>query len=141
MTFGNLVPMQNKLTITKPALFILLIVVFFKLASCSSQKSEQNKPASQKPNYSVLITQQQNADTTWGYIILQNDKQIIRQFTIPAIAGNIPFFNQFEANLVGNLVVKKLNHSQPPSVSKKELDSLGITLPKHDRKNQQTTYW
>jgi len=64
----------------------------------------------------------------WGYQITQNKSVIINQPTIPAISGNHAFASEPEARSVAMLVVEKLNHGRmPPSVTVKELDSLGIT--------------
>lgn len=64
----------------------------------------------------------------WGYQITQNKSVIINQPTIPAINGNHAFTSEAEARTVAMLVVEKLNHGHmPPSVTIKELDSLGIT--------------
>jgi len=64
----------------------------------------------------------------WGYRITQNKSVIINQPTIPAINGNQAFKSEAEARSVAMLVVEKLNRGHmPPSVTVKELDSLGIT--------------
>lgn len=141
MTYGNLVPMQSKLTIINLSPLSLLLIGMLCLTGCSTPNQEDQKPVNNQPLYSLMVSLKENSGNQWGYIILKQEKQFIRQFTIPAVEGNIPFYNQAAASLVGNLVVKKLNHSQPPSVSKKELDSLGIILPNHDQQNQHNTFW
>jgi hypothetical protein len=72
----------------------------------------------------------------WGYIIYRShsdelnssDKKIfIKQDFMPAVPGNQGFKSAADALLVGNLVIKKISSNQLPSVSVKELDSLGLT--------------
>lgn len=51
----------------------------------------------------------------------------IHQPSIPSIAGNKGFTTKEQAQRVASLVVYKLTHNiMPPSVTPKELDSLGI---------------
>jgi hypothetical protein len=109
--------------------------------SCNTPNQEEKKQLNNQPIYSLMVSLKENTANNWGYIILKKEKQFIRQFTIPAVEGNIPFDTQDAASLVGNLVVNKLNHSQPPSVSKKELDSLGIIRSNHDQQNKHNTNW
>ena len=64
----------------------------------------------------------------WGYDIYVGKKVFISQRTIPAAAGTKGFVSEKEALVVANFVVTKMNKQQRmPSVSLKELDSLGIT--------------
>ena len=63
----------------------------------------------------------------WGYEIYVGKKVFITQRNIPAIIGNKQFVSEEQAKKVADLVIIKLKKKQsPPSVSTKELDSLGI---------------
>ena len=84
-----------------------------------------------EPLYKVMLAQRNEQDSAWGYIILHNNRQMIRQFAIPAMDGNKAFDSKQQAAAVGELVAEKLNHAQRPGISKHELDSLGITQLTH----------
>ena len=107
----------------KYACHALLVVLLF---GCAGQQKEDAAVAKDTPPYKALIVQKNLKDTTWGYIIMQHDRELIRQFSIPAVEGNQPFRSKEQAALTGNLVAGKLNNSLRPAISKKELDSLGI---------------
>ncbi len=109
-------------------LIILLALIFF---GCGLQPQNENRVTGSTPDFKALIVQKSNSDTSWGYIILNKDRQLIKQFSIPALEGNIPFSNRHDALLAGNLVADKLNHSLRPAISKKELDSMGIIIVKN----------
>ncbi|WP_158618244.1 DUF4907 domain-containing protein [Chitinophaga lutea] len=64
--------------------------------------------------------------SSWGYQIFRNNRPVIYQAEIPAIAGHHPFSSKEEAMRVGRLVMKKLQHGESPAVSPRELDSMGI---------------
>jgi hypothetical protein len=64
----------------------------------------------------------------WGYNVLADNKVYIKQEFIPAVPGKLGFKSADDALQVGNLVVKKISLNQPPTISVKELDSLGISV-------------
>lgn len=64
----------------------------------------------------------------WGYRITYNNKPLIYQPCIPVLPGRKPFGSETDAMHVGNLVLYKLSHHLPPSVTRSELDSLRIQL-------------
>ncbi len=65
----------------------------------------------------------------FGFDIYQDGKMMIHQNSIPAIQGNKAFNTKEQAKAVAHLMIYKLkNNMMPPSVSKKELDSLGIII-------------
>jgi hypothetical protein len=64
----------------------------------------------------------------WGYDIYIENKKMIHQPIIPAIAGNNPFKTEKQAQLVGELAATKIKElGSLPTISVHELDSLGIT--------------
>ena len=64
----------------------------------------------------------------WGYIISIDNKIVIRQSVIPAVAENKSFQTQKEALKTANLVVGKLRQNLPPTITKKDLILLEIAL-------------
>lgn len=65
--------------------------------------------------------------TGYGYEIINEGRVFISQPFIPAIQGNIPFSTSEKAGKAAALIVFKLQHNQlPPTVTKEELDSLGV---------------
>ena len=66
-------------------------------------------------------------DKGWGYQILVNKKIYLNQRIIPVVQGNKEFVSEEQALKVANLVLNKLKKGSGfPSVTIKELDSLGI---------------
>ena len=63
----------------------------------------------------------------YGYDIYLNQKIYVHQPHIPAIAGSRGFSTPDYAKRTGEFVAYKIKHNiMPPSVSPKELDSLGV---------------
>lgn len=62
----------------------------------------------------------------WAYEILVDSKAFIVQEQIPGIANLKKFNTETDAQKCGQLVLDKLIKHKNPSVSKQELDSLGI---------------
>jgi len=82
-------------------------------------KNEEAKPV----HFSIF----QNADGSYGYDIYIEEKRIISQPVIPGLMGNKGFLNKAEAEKVAAVVVQKIIHNEmPPSISKEELEKLGI---------------
>ena len=66
---------------------------------------------------------------TYGYEILVNRKLLIRQKNVPGLPGNRGFVTKADAAATARLVIQKLQQGiMPPTVTTKELDSLGIRL-------------
>jgi hypothetical protein len=62
---------------------------------------------------------------TYGYDISINNKLLIHQPNIPGMEGNKGFEKKSDAEKVARLVIKKIQKGiMPPTVEKKELDSL-----------------
>lgn len=64
----------------------------------------------------------------WGYTISLHNKIVIRQGLIPVIADNKSFYSEKDALKTGNLVVRKLTQGLPPTLTKKDLILLEITM-------------
>lgn len=62
----------------------------------------------------------------WGYNVLADQRIYIKQEFIPGVSGKQGFKSADDAMLVGNLVIKKISSNQPPIVTARDLDSLGI---------------
>jgi len=64
---------------------------------------------------------------TYGYEILVKNKLLIHQPNIPGMPGKKGFQRKADAEKVAKLVIKKIQKGMmPPTVEKKELDSLSI---------------
>lgn len=136
----------------KISLFTLLL--FGIVISCQNDPTPEPS-VEENLNDSVDLTQNQNSgsDTTlldvtstpassysaksiftegkgWGYQILNNDQPYINQPHIPAIPGVQGFDSEEAALKTANFAIYKIqNGIMPPTISKVELDSLGV-LPK-----------
>lgn len=62
----------------------------------------------------------------WGYEIAVDGKTFIRQTTLPAVYGNIPFATEKEALLVGKHAMAKLKTGQLPQITVSELKEWGV---------------
>jgi hypothetical protein len=62
----------------------------------------------------------------WGYNVLADGKIYVKQEFMPAVPGNVGFKTAADAQLVGNMVVKKITNNILPTITLRELDSLGL---------------
>jgi len=62
----------------------------------------------------------------WGYTIYHGEMLTIKQNRIPAIPINTPFISEESAQKTGEIVLQKIKNHKIPSISKKELQDLGI---------------
>ncbi|MDF2456563.1 MAG: hypothetical protein K0R51_2556 [Cytophagaceae bacterium] len=68
-----------------------------------------------------------NSEIGWGYDLYIDGKKTIHQPHIPGVSGMKGFDTKEKAEKTANFVLFKLkNNIMPPSVSKEELDSLGV---------------
>ncbi len=68
-----------------------------------------------------------NGALGWGYTIAVDGKKTINQPSIPGLQGNNGFKTKEQALKTANFVIYKIQHNSfPPSVTPKELDSLGV---------------
>jgi Domain of unknown function (DUF4907) len=105
-----------------------------KLAGDSIQNTEpaltETPPiAANSSEYATFIFLSDSTSKTpsYGYDILIDGAKFIHQPYIPSISGNKGFATKEKAEATAQLVIHKLkNNIMPPSLSPKELDSLGI---------------
>lgn len=70
------------------------------------------------------------SENGWGYDIFNNGDLYIHQPHIPAISGIQGFFSEEDAAECAQLAIHKIeNGIVPPTLSRTEMDSLGIRLP------------
>ncbi len=105
-------------------------------SSDSARSDHANTPVVQAPQINIEnievktyeVKDNEGKSQGWGYDIYINDKKLIHQPIIPAIPGNNPFKTEKDALKTGLLAVDKMKKSGSlPTLSVKELDSLGIT--------------
>jgi hypothetical protein len=112
----------------KTCLLILLFSIYGKSAFAAGPPS--------RPAVAVLYSIPEGdtsfrvvpaAEKTWGYEILVNGKALVRQMTIPGMAGNRGFKSKKDAGKIAVLVMNKLKQGiMPPTVYKEEMDRLRI---------------
>ena len=121
----------------KPLLSILFIGF---MCACSSEKKTDvitettvvptetiipQAPATYK--FASYLCDSSNYFLGFGYNIILDNHIFIHQPSIPSIQGNKGFATKEQAERVAQFVIYKLTHNiMPPSVTTKELDSLGI---------------
>ncbi|MEO6358224.1 MAG: DUF4907 domain-containing protein [Ferruginibacter sp.] len=93
--------------------------------SIHSSKACSNEVQQGDTTYRIIASE----GNTYGYEILVKNKVLIHQTNIPGMPGNKGFENKSEAEKVARLVIKKLQKGMmPPTIEKRELDSLRIKL-------------
>lgn len=118
----------------------LLFLAFLGLCGCGESNLEApvevavpvTVPAENPGTFSFQLFEVKDSATVmhgFGYDIYSGSKRMIHQTNIPGEPGNDGFANREEAERVAKLVVSKLEANQGfPTISRAELDSLGITL-------------
>ena len=100
--------------------FIISVSVFF--ISYSIYKEENNKIADL---YSLNIIEEND---NWIYEISRDNQLLIRQEYIPVIEGKIPFKTKRDAEIIGTLVLNKLNKNNNPTITIDEIISNNINF-------------
>jgi len=114
--------------------FVILFFICI-MAACNSN-TNNNKIKTEiidtnVSDYDTIRAKVIELEIGWGYEISINNKTYIRQTIIPAIEGNYTFGSPEDAQKIANLVgTKIMNDFMPPSVTIKELDSLGVLTNK-----------
>ena len=87
------------------------------------QPPEAVPPAAAAP----LRLQTFRAAGGWGYALYAGHRCLIHQPFIPGLPGNRGFATEAKARRAGQWVARKIRRSrQPPAVTRRELDSLGV---------------
>lgn len=114
----------------------LIILIAGIISACDQQTVEEDLSnekvvehpktvKSSSPEFTVITVE--NAELGWGYQILQDGKLAIDQKHIPAIQGYKGFSTKENAEKTANFIVEKMKKGIfPPTLSEKELDSLGV---------------
>lgn len=101
------------------------------LLSCDQEQEEliddapikQEEPTSSLVSYKIIFKE----GIGWGYQIFEGSKMIINQEHIPAVQGMHGFSSKEKAVKAASYVVNKIeNGIFPPTLTPKELDSLGV---------------
>jgi len=94
--------------------FIKLLFVLLFFVSCK--------------NNDDYIVKSFKVNAGWGYTIGINDKIIIKQTMIPTVSEKRSFKSEKDALKVGNLVLERIKQNLSPSVAKKDLILLEISI-------------
>lgn len=98
---------------------VLIIISHFSVFS--NQRTSADFPE--------ILVKTVKTEIGWGYDVYVNGKMKVHQPHIPVLSGVNGFKSQRDAEKVGELVKKKIQKGQiPPTISRKELDSLKIVL-------------
>lgn len=94
--------------------FLKIIIVFLFFASCKNSAEFEVK------SFKV--------NGGWGYTIGMNDKIIIKQTVIPTVSEKRSFKSEADALKVGNWVLERIKQNLSPTVAKKDLILLEISI-------------
>lgn len=94
--------------------FLKIIIVFLFFASCKNNAEFEVK------SFKV--------NDGWGYTIGMNDKIIIKQTVIPTVSEKRSFKSEADALKVGNWVLERIKQNLSPTVAKKDLILLEISI-------------
>jgi len=112
-----------RLVLIPAAVAVLLLIDVF---ACAPHAEVLEKGSSQGDTALCveIIRSQKN---TYGYNILVNGKTVIHQLHMPALPGTKGFGTEEATRRVAAFVILKIrNGIFPPSISIKDLDSLGV---------------
>ena len=103
--------------IIKKSLPLVAILFFSSFFICCENKNSNT-------DYSLEVNK---INSHWEFVIYKKQKKIIHQNHIPAINKLVGFKSKKDAELVGLLMIKKMESNIfPPSISLNELDSLNV---------------
>jgi hypothetical protein len=96
-------------------------------SSTSATTADNHQQEPSQYSLAVFLCDSSNQKSGYGYNIIMDSHVFIHQPSVPSVPGNKGFTTKEQAEKVASFVVYKLTHNiMPPSVTPKELDSLGI---------------
>lgn len=104
---------------------LITAMVVLKFVNYSKHESQNQSPFNTSGQLTLNVYQLE--DGYWAYKLLTNKKPFIIQEHIPGVAGVKKFKTKTDAEKCGELVLIKIQNSQPPSITRNELDSLKIS--------------
>lgn len=114
------------MTTIKTISAIIASVALICLAACNNTAAT-NAGKNNKADSNVVAVYVFPVQRGYGYSIVVNDKEFIKQDCIPAIQGNKAFVSEEQAGKTGKLVADKIRSGQLPTLTVDELNTLGIT--------------
>ena len=72
----------------------------------------------------------------FGYNIVQDNKVLIKQVSIPAVQGSISFSSAEDAEKTAHMVIEKLLKGEDPRISVVELEAMKINIPKANQNTE-----
>jgi len=110
---------------------ILLIatIIITIIYNPESPGKKHSGTSSNKPVSKIAVSTFQKEDH-WGYKVFLDTTLFIYQEFIPGLTGKQEFISEQQALNCGTLVREKLLKQKIPSITTRELDSLGITYTK-----------
>ena len=104
-----------------------IIDEFVKKKDLEQHEQTADLISRQESKFEARVFALDNPEEGFGYNIIEDGKLKIQQATIPSIPGNKGFSSEEKARRTAEFVIYKMqNKIFPPSVDKKELDSLGV---------------
>jgi hypothetical protein len=106
------------------AVTIIMIIKGNRSSDEMTREGNEDESAGVERTIETAVYQ---VEAGWGYDVFVDGKRLIHQPYIPVLQGNKPFDNVADAKKVAEFVAGKIRmNSIPPTVSYRELDSLGI---------------
>lgn len=120
MTFTNLNPMKHLIPVIKKTQVIVLFLSILAIVIVEIAGRDKGEDDRLPISLKAIKT-----SVGWGYEIAVDGKTFIRQSTLPAVDGNIPFFTREEALFVGTQAMAKLKAGKMPQITTAELKEWG----------------
>lgn len=114
----------------KSALFCYIFLFVCNAIVAQNISQHLKNTVASTPEKSSLSYQIINApESTFGYDILDHNRMMVHQPSIPGLPGNKGFSKKADAEKVAKLVISKISRNiMPPTITKNEMDSLHIKL-------------
>lgn len=65
----------------------------------------------------------------YGYHIVHDNKVLIKQVSIPAVQGSIPFSTKKDAEKTAGLIIDKILKAEDPRITIADLEAMKIDIP------------